>query len=360
MVVLLTVRESLVLEEVAIGEGHLALLAHEAAGVPLHVQRGDEVVGDGQVAAAALGGELVEVTGLAVGCVVLLVEPVVPKLLATGGAAEALGVEGLAESRDTLVQDWLLAVATPWTEETVIVLLAIRLAVPLKEVLGAQFHVAMGATEVLRVPRVTEGGDHLPDDWFVASKADAFLFCFYSLFVHVLLQVSKHIIKVRCPSDDGLVHVSLVHLEVVEGGHQIVQFGSGGGGAGCVGKHRGVGVSCGCGSCGGSHMDVLVNSVHMLMLSMVVLLPVLVLPDPEAHVLPLAVLQAIVGPVSVCPFCSVQLVMVDSVRAGELSRTHFRPQRRSWRTPDHVACGGESPALCHRLFCLHMTTVAGS
>ena len=35
------------------------------------------------------------------------------------------------------------------------------------------------------------------------------------------------------------------HLEVVEGGHQIVQFGSGGGGAGCVGKHRGVGLSGG-------------------------------------------------------------------------------------------------------------------
>ena len=64
---------------------------------------------------------------------------------------------------------------------------------------------------------------------------------------------------------------------------------------------------CGCGSRGGSHMDVLVNSVHMLMLSMVVLLPVLVLPDPEAHVLPLAVLQAIVGPVSVCPVSSRRL-----------------------------------------------------
>ena len=56
---------------------------------------------------------VVEVAGLAVGGVVLLVEPVVAELLATGGAAEALGVEGLAESRDTLVQDWLLAVATP-------------------------------------------------------------------------------------------------------------------------------------------------------------------------------------------------------------------------------------------------------
>ena len=95
-----------------------------------------------------------------------------------------------------------------------VVLLAIRLAVPLKEVLGAQFHVAMGATEVLWVPSVTKGGDHLPDDWFagkvclfrwltkiwmsfstlmirrglLASKADAFLFCFYSLLVHVLLK----------------------------------------------------------------------------------------------------------------------------------------------------------------------------
>ena len=54
-------------------------------------------------------------------------------------------------------------------------------------------------------------------------------------------------------------------------------------------------------------MDVLVNSVHMLMLSKVVLLPILVLPDPEAHVLPLAVLQAIVGPVPVCPASSRRL-----------------------------------------------------
>ena len=45
------------------------------------------------------------------------------------------------------------------------------------------------------------------------------------------------------------------------------------------------------------------------------------------------------------PFRSMQLVMVDSVRAGELSRTHFRPQGGSWWTPDHVACGGESPEI---------------
>ena len=45
-------------------------------------------------------------------------EPVVPELLATGGAAEALRVEGLAECGDALVQDWLLAVTTPgWIYE---------------------------------------------------------------------------------------------------------------------------------------------------------------------------------------------------------------------------------------------------
>ena len=54
-------------------------------------------------------------------------------------------------------------------------------------------------------------------------------------------------------------------------------------------------------------MDVLANAVHMLMLPKVVLLPVLVLPDPKAHVLPLAVLQAIVGTVSVCSVSSRRL-----------------------------------------------------
>ena len=65
--------------------------------------------------------------------------------------------------------DNVVADNQPWTEEAVVVLLAIRLAVPLKEVLGAQFHVAMGTTEVLWVPSVTKGGDHLPDDWLAGK-----------------------------------------------------------------------------------------------------------------------------------------------------------------------------------------------
>ena len=113
MVVLFTVRESLMLEKVAVMERHLALLADKAVGMPLQVERGDVVLGDRGVAAPALGRKLLEVAGLAERGVVLLVEPVVAKLVAALRAEEVLWVEGLVESRDALVQDWALAVSTP-------------------------------------------------------------------------------------------------------------------------------------------------------------------------------------------------------------------------------------------------------
>ena len=113
MVVLFAVRESFVLKKVPVVEGHLTLLAHKAVGVPLQVERGDVVLGDRGVAAAALGGELLKVAGLAEGGVVLLVETVVAELVAALGAEEVLRVEGLVEGGDALVQDWALAVTTP-------------------------------------------------------------------------------------------------------------------------------------------------------------------------------------------------------------------------------------------------------
>ena len=113
MVVLFAVRESFVLKKVPVVEGHLTLLAHKAVGVPLQVERGDVVLGDRGVAAAALGGELLKVAGLAEGGVVLLVEPVVAELVAALGAEEVLRVEGLVEGRDALVQDRTLAVTAP-------------------------------------------------------------------------------------------------------------------------------------------------------------------------------------------------------------------------------------------------------
>ena len=113
MVVLFAVRESFVLKKVPVVEGHLTLLAHKAVGMPLQVERGDVVLGDRGVAAAALGGELLEVAGLAEGGVVLLVETVVAELVAALGAEEVLRVEGLVEGRDALVQDRALAVTAP-------------------------------------------------------------------------------------------------------------------------------------------------------------------------------------------------------------------------------------------------------
>jgi len=226
MVMLFTIGESLVLKKIAVVERHLTFLAHEAVGMPLQVERGDVVLGNWGVAAAALGGELLKVAGLAEGGVVLLVEPVVAKLAAAFGAEEVFRVEGLVEGGDALVQDRALAVTASWTEETMIVLLTVRSALSLKEVLGAQLLVAMGAGKMLGMPRVAKGGDHLTHNRFAASSTHAFLLGFHALLVHVLLQVSKHVIKIGRSSNNGLVNVAIVHLEVVQRRHQVVQLRS--------------------------------------------------------------------------------------------------------------------------------------
>ena len=83
MVVLFAVGEPLVLKKVAVVERHLALLAHEAVGMPLQVERRDVVLGDRGVAAPALGGKLFEVAGFAERGVVFLVEAVVSELVTT-------------------------------------------------------------------------------------------------------------------------------------------------------------------------------------------------------------------------------------------------------------------------------------
>ena len=113
MVVLFAVGESFVLKKVAVVERHLALLAHEAVGMPLQVERRDVVLGDRGVTAPALGGELFEVAGLAERGVVFLVEAVVSELVTAFRAEEVLWVESLVEGRDALVQDWTLAVTAP-------------------------------------------------------------------------------------------------------------------------------------------------------------------------------------------------------------------------------------------------------
>jgi len=128
-------------------------------------------------------------------------------------------MEGLVKGGDAFVQDWALAVTAPWTKEAMVVLLTVGPTLSFKEVLGAKLLVAMGTGEVLRMPCVPKGRDHLTNDRFAASSAHTFLLRLHPLLVHVLLQVSKHVIKVGSSSNNRLVH-----LEVVQGGHQVVQL----------------------------------------------------------------------------------------------------------------------------------------
>lgn len=73
----LTVGVALVLEEGAVVEGGVALLADEAVRVPLLVEGGYVFLCDWGVATAAFGGKLVEIARLAVGGLSPLMEPLV-------------------------------------------------------------------------------------------------------------------------------------------------------------------------------------------------------------------------------------------------------------------------------------------
>lgn len=61
----------------------------------------------------------------------------------------------------THVQNGPVAVVAAWREQVVVVLLAVRLAVALKEVSGADLLLAVSAHEVFGVPRPAHGGHHL-------------------------------------------------------------------------------------------------------------------------------------------------------------------------------------------------------
>lgn len=64
---------------------------------------------------------------------------------------------------------------------------AIRVTVSFEEVPGTQFLITMRADEMLRMPGLTEGRDHLSDDGFVASAAASLLRRVNTLSVHVRL-----------------------------------------------------------------------------------------------------------------------------------------------------------------------------
>lgn len=81
--------------------------------MPLAVERGDVVLHDRPVAGAALGREHVEVVVPAVGLPLLLVEALLAELLAALGAEEVLHVPRLLQGRDAFLQVKQLVRALP-------------------------------------------------------------------------------------------------------------------------------------------------------------------------------------------------------------------------------------------------------
>lgn len=90
------------------------------------------------------------------------------------------------------IQNRSIAVGTTWTEQVVIVRLAVRVAIALEEIPGAQLLVAVIAGKVLRVPGFAESGYNLPNDGLIASIAAPLLGGVHSLAAHVGLQISEH------------------------------------------------------------------------------------------------------------------------------------------------------------------------
>lgn len=90
------------------------------------------------------------------------------------------------------IQNRPVAVRAPRTKQVVVVRLAVRIAVPLEEVARAQLLRAVVARKVLRMPGLAQGRNDLADDRLVARVAASLLGRVHTLAAHVGLQIPKH------------------------------------------------------------------------------------------------------------------------------------------------------------------------
>lgn len=174
VVVHLTVGLPVMLEEAAIDEWREAFPAHKALRMPQRVEGRDIVLQDGPGTAATLWCEHVEVVLAAVGLAVLLVEPFRTEEGSTLGTEEVFRVPRPVKGCHHFIQDGAVAVVAARGEEVVVVLFTVGLSIPLEEVPGSDLLLAVGADEVLRVPRLPHGGHNLPSDGLLAGPADSF------------------------------------------------------------------------------------------------------------------------------------------------------------------------------------------
>lgn len=155
--------------------------------MPLAAERRHIVLGDWPLAAAAFRREHVEVVVATERLAVLLVKALLAELLAALCAEKVLRVPCLLQRRHAFIEYGSIAVGATGREQVMIVGLAVGISVALKEVARAQLLGAVRAGEVLRMPRLAQGGDHLAHYRLVARAATALLCCVYSLSTHVCL-----------------------------------------------------------------------------------------------------------------------------------------------------------------------------
>lgn len=96
----LTIRDAIMVEETATVEWHAALPADKTVWVPLHIQGSYVIIHDGTMATSTLGGKHVKVVLGAVSLAVLLVEAVFAKVLAALSAEEMFWMPGLFQGSD--------------------------------------------------------------------------------------------------------------------------------------------------------------------------------------------------------------------------------------------------------------------
>lgn len=119
-------------------------------------------------------------------------EAVLAKLFSALGTEEMFRVPGLVQRCHTFVQNRTIAVGTSRGKDIVVVCLAIRFAVSLKEGFCTQFSAAMVAREMLRVPGLAHRSHHLTDNWLIAGSTMTLGRSGHSLLAHIGLQGAEH------------------------------------------------------------------------------------------------------------------------------------------------------------------------
>jgi hypothetical protein len=191
---------------------------NKAIWMPLAVQSGNVVFHDGPIAARTLWCKHIIVIGATIRFAVTFMEPFLAKLVPALSAEKVLCVPRLLQSCHTFlekkykkrlshrlqeqpppyatyIQNRTITVGTTWTEQIMIIWFTIRKTVPFKKVTCTQLLVAMVTRKVLWMPGLAQSGDHLSNNWFVASVTTPLLGGIHPLTAHFGLQTAQHRIQ---------------------------------------------------------------------------------------------------------------------------------------------------------------------